>query len=67
MKMRFNRYIVECKYNGQCVLTNQVTDLIDTQWNVNIRRRIKRAKIHIDLIDTQWNVNARTSAGDRNL
>ena len=25
MKMRFNRYIVECKYNGQCVLTNQVT------------------------------------------
>ena len=33
------------------------TDLIDTQWNVNIDTTYKIHNFLADLIDTQWNVN----------
>ena len=33
------------------------TDLIDTQWSVNVGKLIFYYKFNKDLIDTQWNVN----------
>ena len=39
--MRFNRYIVECKYIDVWYKTIITNDLIDTQWNVNAYARYK--------------------------
>ena len=36
---RFNRYIVECKFNLNKHRNGYVNDLIDTQWNVNSPKR----------------------------
>ena len=37
-KARFNRYIVECKYDGVDPNSIEEVDLIDTQWNVNMHQ-----------------------------
>ena len=54
---RFNRYIVECKYQTQYMMKMHFADLIDTQWNVNIDMLVVIQTVSGDLIDTQWNVN----------
>ena len=54
---RFNRYIVECKYIKDADRLQYLSDLIDTQWNVNTRQNIRNGGLQCDLIDTQWNVN----------
>ena len=55
---RFNRYIVECKYNDLLSFDVNDSDLIDTQWNVNLYVLTQLSDASIDLIDTQWNVNS---------
>ena len=41
-----------------CVIPSKgCIDLIDTQWNVNVKDLVINAIAQTDLIDTQWNVN----------
>ena len=42
--------------NGQVDLGGSLV-LIDTQWNVNLKRKAERKRNNCVLIDTQWNVN----------
>ena len=36
LRLRFNRYMVECKLNDLPITTTLFLVLIDTWWNVNI-------------------------------
>ena len=55
--LRFNRYIVECKYKQEKDIKAGEWVLIDTQWNVNLLCLCCCAAGVLVLIDTQWNVN----------
>ena len=55
--LRFNRYIVECKYKQEKDIKAGEWVLIDTQWNVNGENRAGGSIGERVLIDTQWNVN----------
>ena len=52
-----NRYIVGCKCQGQHMCLQPQSELIDTQWDVNIvASRYDYVNV-FELIDTQWDVN----------
>ena len=55
--LRFNRYIVECKYKQEKDIKAGEWVLIDTQWNVNLSLASVYILTKVVLIDTQWNVN----------
>ena len=60
--LRFNRYIVECKYKQEKDIKAGEWVLIDTQWNVNLLCLCCCAADVLVLIDTQWNVNTDDSS-----
>ena len=60
--LRFNRYIVECKYKQEKDIKAGEWVLIDTQWNVNLLCLCCCAAGVLVLIDTQWNVNTDDSS-----
>ena len=60
--LRFNRYIVECKYKQEKDIKAGEWVLIDTQWNVNGENRAGGSIGERVLIDTQWNVNTDDSS-----
>ena len=56
---RFNRYMVECEFDGECILNLSLIVLIDTWWNVNVfagsscvisRHRFNRYMVECELI-----------------
>ena len=53
----FNRYMVECEYNGRYNCRHNIKVLIDTWWNVNQYFQDLPFYIFHVLIDTWWNVN----------
>ena len=59
---RINRYMLECK-SWQGIMTRiQLTELIDTCWNVNSILMDSWECGAVELIDTCWNVNKDISA-----
>ena len=53
----FNRYMVECEYSLSNISFALSLVLIDTWWNVNLKRGyITQQELEV-LIDTWWNVN----------
>ena len=54
---RFNRNIVECKYESFKGLGDTVHVLIETLWNVNANGTFMIHKPTNVLIETLWNVN----------
>ena len=54
---RINRYIMECKCDCRPFDREEIVELIDTLWNVNIFSRIHCFYGFHELIDTLWNVN----------
>ena len=57
----FNRYMVECEFDGTDWVFDEYPVLIDTWWNVNFRLPIHNCLAQIVLIDTWWNVNSETN------
>ena len=56
--LSFNRYMVECECTCQILIYSDMRIvLIDTWWNVNLRRKSKCPELVCVLIDTWWNVN----------
>ena len=57
MQQRINRNIVECKFGNasNIYFTSQV--LIETLWNVNLKRMQRWVNSRFVLIETLWNVN----------
>ena len=54
----FNRYMVECEYLiGGNLMGAGTNVLIDTWWNVNVKRSNRTYLRFFVLIDTWWNVN----------
>ena len=52
-----NRYIMECKWALKMADKTIESELIDTLWNVNLKKEIGKLKEDLELIDTLWNVN----------
>ena len=59
-RQRFNRYMVECESNVETSSLRVKRVLIDTWWNVNLRKRRHNKHRKFVLIDTWWNVNVFT-------
>ena len=57
MSLRINRYIVGCKFDINRLITTNINELIDTQWDVNYQDRLYILQTILELIDTQWDVN----------
>ena len=55
--MRINRYIVGCKQVISLYDFIRSSELIDTQWDVNIYQPVGYDEAIPELIDTQWDVN----------
>ena len=60
VELRFNRYMVECKFNIFDSRTSRSIVLIDTWWNVNLVYDESLSYYEVVLIDTWWNVNQGT-------
>ena len=58
---RINRYMLECKLCNAVGTISNVTELIDTCWNVNRLMHLTKCGVSGELIDTCWNVNGRPS------
>ena len=58
IRVRINRYIMECKYTDVRGLGEAFSELIDTLWNVNPAGMEILAPKLTELIDTLWNVNS---------
>ena len=48
---------MECKFRKTGGYQKQLSELIDTLWNVNEGAYILALSGHVELIDTLWNVN----------
>ena len=55
--IRINRNIVECKSCLTPVRLEQIPELIETLWNVNIVMSGRSSTEVSELIETLWNVN----------
>ena len=53
---RINRYMLGCKY-GSGGGDFDISELIDTCWDVNIAGAMTVASVTSELIDTCWDVN----------
>ena len=57
-KQSINRNILECKYSHHYPLTQYLAQvLIETYWNVNIKKLARVFLLAVVLIETYWNVN----------
>ena len=54
--IRFNRNIVECKATPNNRIFINISDLIETSWNVKMDTTLDEVKAAYDLIETSWNV-----------
>ena len=48
---------MECKYLTAEFFQSHISELIDTLWNVNEKKKAKKRWMQHELIDTLWNVN----------
>ena len=60
IRIRINRYIMECKYVSVWHFYSKLIELIDTLWNVNCFKLFLGVLSCLELIDTLWNVNYKT-------
>ena len=48
---------MECKYQNSLAAKEELIELIETLWNVNLNENTKQMTELIELIETLWNVN----------